>query len=96
MEELQGFISARDALAAFEQYQGCFFPHSAAVSIINQLAREDVEPVVYGHWIYKPFEGEGDLWLYHCSACANLSARPRAYCAECGAKMEAKVEYADG
>jgi uncharacterized OB-fold protein len=51
-----------------------------------------VEPVVYGHWIYKPLEGEGDLWLYHCSACSNLSARPRAYCAECGAKMEVKVE----
>ena len=39
MEEVKDFVSARDALAAFEQYQGCFFPHSAAVSIINQLAR---------------------------------------------------------
>ena len=52
----------------------------------------DVEPVIYGHWIYKPLEGD-DVWLYHCSACDNLSARPRAYCAECGAKMEVKVEY---
>lgn len=96
MEEVRGFVSARDALAALEQCQGCFFSHGTAAKIINQLSREDVEPVVYGHWIYKPLETDGDLWLYHCSACANLSARPRAYCAECGAKMEEKVEYADG
>ena len=51
-----------------------------------------VAKILCAHWIYKLFEGEGDLWLYHCSACANLSARPRAYCAECGAKMEMSVE----
>lgn len=96
MEETIGFVSAKDALAALEQYQGCFFPHSAAVKIINQLSREDVEPVVYAHWIYKPMDTDADIWLYHCSACANLSARPRAYCAECGAKMEEKVEYYEG
>jgi hypothetical protein len=95
MEEIRGFVSAKDALATLEQYQGCFFPHSAAVKIINQLSREDVEPVVYGHWIYKPLETDLDLYLYHCSACANLSARPRAYCAECGAKMEERVEHVD-
>lgn len=54
----------------------------------------DVKPVIHGHWIYKPLEGD-DIWLYHCSACANLSARPRAYCADCGAKMEIKVEHYD-
>ena len=55
----------------------------------------DAYPVVRAHWIYKPLETDMDLWLYHCSACANLSARPRAYCAECGAKMEVKVEHTD-
>ena len=95
MEEIKGFVSAKDALAALEQYQGCFFPHSTAVKIINQLSREDVEPVIHAHWVYKPLETDLDLWLYHCSACANLSARPRAYCAECGAKMEEKVEHCD-
>ena len=95
MEETKGFVSAKDALAALEQYQGCFFPHSAAVKIINRLSREDVEPVIHAHWIHKPLETDGDLWLYHCSTCANLSARPRAYCAECGAKMEEKVEHYD-
>lgn len=92
---VEGFVSAKDALDALEQYQGCFFPHSAAVKIINQLSREDVEPVVYGHWIHKPLETDLDLYLYHCSACANMSARPRAYCAECGAKMDERVEHAD-
>lgn len=47
------------------------------------------------HWIYKPMDTDVDVWLYHCSACANLSARPRAYCAECGAKMEERVEHYD-
>jgi hypothetical protein len=92
---VEGFVSAKDALAALEQYQGCFFPHSAAVKIINQLSRKDVEPVVHAHWIYKPLETDLDIWLYHCSACANLSARPRAYCAECGAKMEERLEHTD-
>ena len=93
---VEGFVSAKDTLAALEQYQGCFFPHSAAVKIINQLSREGVEPVVYDHWIYKPFEGESDLQLCHCSACDNLSARPCTYCAECGAKMEERVEHYQG
>ena len=66
---------------------------SLHVADIDILPRVDVEPVVRAHWIYKPFEDDSDIWLYHCSACANLSARPRAYCAECGAKMEEKVEY---
>lgn len=59
------------------------------------LKEDETKPVVRAHWIYKPLETDGDLWLYHCSACANLSARPRAYCAECGAKMEEKVEHYD-
>ena len=69
---------------------------SLHVGDIDVLPRADVEPVDHAHWIYKPLETDGDLWLYHCSACANLSARPRAYCAECGAKMEEKVEHYEG
>lgn len=83
-------------------------PHEGKLALNHRLEHEhflrmialapdaDVEPVVYAHWIYKPYEGEGDLWLYHCSACANLSTRPRAYCAECGAKMKVKVEHYKG
>lgn len=60
---------------------------SLHVGDIDVLPRADVELVIYGHWIYKPFEDDSDIWLYHCSACGNLSGRPHAYCAECGAKM---------
>lgn len=63
--------------------------------LVGGIRAVDAKPVIHAHWIHKPLETDGDLWLYHCSACANLSARPRAYCAECGAKMEVKVEYAD-
>lgn len=69
------------------------FEHEHFLRLIALAPDADVEPVVHGYWIFKPLETDGDLWLYHCSACANLSARPRAYCAECGAKMEVKVEH---
>jgi hypothetical protein len=55
-----------------------------AWSALNEMP---VYEVVRAHWTYKPLETDSDLWLYHCSACANLSAQPRTYCAKCGAKM---------
>ena len=96
MDEVRGYVNAQAMLEMLEQYQGCYFPHSTAVHIVNKLVQTDVEPVIRAHWIHKPLETDGDLWLYHCSICANLTARPRAYCAECGAKMEEKVEYYQG
>ena len=61
MDEIKGYVNAQAMLEMLEQYQGCYFPHSAAVKIINQLSREDVEPVVRAHWIHKPLETDGDL-----------------------------------
>ena len=98
MEETKGFVSARDALAALEQYQGCFFPHSAAVKIINQLSREDVELVVHAKWIVE-FDDRG--WKKHsCSGCGyfrrtdiHVSLNWH-YCPNCGSKMDAE-EYCD-
>ena len=97
MEETKGFVTARDALAALEQYQGCFFPHSAAVKIINQLSREDVEPVVHARWIVE-FDDRG--WKKHsCSGCGyfrrtdiHVSLNWH-YCPNCGAKMDVEEYY---
>ena len=90
MEEAKGFVSAKDALAALEQYQGCFFPHSAAVKIINQLSREDVEPVRHGEWVHHYYDsGEpiDDKW--YCSECHACNNHKRTwYCPHCGAKMD--------
>lgn len=61
-----------------------------------EKGRMDALRIPMAHWVYKPLESDMDLWLYHCSICSNLSARPRAFCAECGAKMEEKVEQCDG
>ena len=99
MEDTRGFVSAKDALAALEQYQGCFFPHSVAVKIINQLSREDVEPVVHARWIYQ----DGEHICSHCKGAilyelddqGNAISEDWPWCAKCGAKMEEKVEYAD-
>lgn len=43
---------------------------------------------VSGQWIYKPFEGDPSLWLYHCSECDTPSANKRNYCQYCGVKMD--------
>ena len=85
------YINENEIYDLFDQ-QGRASLH---VGDIDLLPRADVEPVVRAHWIYKPMDTDVDIWLYHCSACTNLSTRPRAYCAECGAKMEVKVEYAN-
>ena len=47
--------------------------------------------VKHGHWIYKPMEGEDNLWLYHCSECNTPNARERNYCNYCGAVMDGKL-----
>lgn len=48
----------------------------------------DVEVVKHGRWIYKPYEKDEAVWLYHCSECNALSALVWNYCRECGAKMD--------
>jgi hypothetical protein len=85
MEETKGFVSAKDALAALEQYQGCFFPHSAAVKIINQLSREDVEPVVHGRWI--EYQIPHIMCCSECDWGTGVQSDFR-YCPNCGAKMD--------
>ena len=44
--------------------------------------------VKHGHWIYKQYEDDGALWLYHCSGCGTPNARERNYCQYCGAMMD--------
>ena len=89
MEETRGFVSAKDALAALEQYQGCFFPHSAAVKIINQLSREDVELVVHAKWLAQVYD-PNELPRYRCSNCLEFvqAGDDRNYCPTCGSKMD--------
>lgn len=93
MEEVRGFVSAKDALAALEQYQGCFFPHSAAVKIINQLSREDVEPVVRARWLAQVYD-PNELPRYKCSNCLEFvqAGDDRNYCPTCGSKMDGGTE----
>ena len=53
----------------------------------KQLDREK-NKVKHGYWIYKPYEGDKSLWLYHCSKCGTPNARERNYCQFCGAVMD--------
>ena len=57
---------------------------------VKQLSIEKSK-VKHGHWIYKPMEGEDNLWLYHCSECDKPNARERNYCNYCGAVMDGKT-----
>ncbi len=58
---------------------------------VHELDREK-RKTKHGHWIYKPYVDEEDLWLYHCSECDTPNARERNYCQFCGAVMDGKTE----
>ena len=45
----------------------------------------------HGNWIYKPYEGDDTVWLYHCSVCNAPNARERSFCSACGAMMDGEL-----
>ena len=45
----------------------------------------------HGHWVYKPYEGDDMIWLYHCSVCQSPNARERNFCNTCGAVMDGEL-----
>lgn len=45
----------------------------------------------HGNWVYKPFEGDETLYLYHCSECDTPSAMERNYCNNCGTIMDGEL-----
>ena len=51
----------------------------------------EMDKIKHGHWVYKPMEGEDNLWLYHCSECDTPNARERNYCNYCGAIMDGET-----
>lgn len=67
----------------------CDPPHWCVwMSEIDDAPTIDAEPVKHGRWIYKPYENDEAVWLYHCSECNAVSALAWNYCRECGAKMD--------
>lgn len=57
---------------------------------VSELSKEK-SAVKHGHWIYKAYEGDDSLWLYHCSECDTPNARERNYCNNCGAVMDGEL-----
>ena len=53
-----------------------------------EKGRMDALTIPTMHWIYKPFQGDESVWLFHCSCCGNPTARERNFCAECGSKAD--------
>lgn len=47
--------------------------------------------IKHAHWIYKPYEGDELIWLYHCSKCGTPNVRERNYCNSCGAVMDGEL-----
>ena len=41
-----------------------------------------------GQWIYKPYLGDEEIWLYHCSECDSPNANAHNFCPHCGTKMD--------
>lgn len=65
----------------------------AVTGLIGELAYDfapaDAKPVVHGKWLAREYEDGGSPYvLFHCSECDYPNARQRAYCPECGAKMD--------
>ena len=61
---------------------------SKGVKLSDELTAVESSNAKHGHWIYKPYEGDETVWLYHCSVCGHPNARERKYCNECGAAMD--------
>lgn len=85
MDEVKGYVNAQTMLEMLEQYQGCYFPHSAAVYIVNKLTQTDVVEVVHGRWIIC-----SDGYYPYCSECKEEPKHGEMtnYCPNCGAKMD--------
>ena len=79
----------RDALRAKAVYMHGFGENKyVPLKAIENAPAADVEPVKHGRWVYKPYENDEAVWLYHCSECNALSATVKNYCYNCGAKMD--------
>lgn len=73
-------------------------PFDLATHLINagvtlstsSQAKAEVEKTIikHGHWIYKPYECDDTVWLFHCSTCGTPNARERSYCSTCGTYMD--------
>ena len=57
---------------------------------VKQLSIEKSK-IKHAHWVYKPYEGDDNLWLYHCSNCQSPNAQERNYCNSCGALMDGET-----
>jgi hypothetical protein len=68
-------------------------PFDLAVHLINSGVSLLTTPenLKISYWIYKPYEGDDSIWLYHCSNCSTPNARPRKYCNNCGAMMKEDI-----
>lgn len=56
---------------------------NALLRIINQAPAVDAAPVVHGKWKPDPY----CYHVFHCSVCDSPFWAMRAYCPNCGAKM---------
>lgn len=90
MDEVKGYVNAQAMLEMLEQYQGCYFSHSAAVHIVNKLVQTDVAPVVHGHWTERHLNCV-DKVMSFCSECLTFHNYQTNYCPNCGAKMDMEV-----
>jgi hypothetical protein len=89
MDEVKGYVNAQVMLEMLEQYQGCYFPHSTAVHIVNKLVQTNVAEVVRGRWIDQSFAMNGGVVRFCTSSeCRQEMAFETNYCPSCGAKMD--------
>ena len=76
--------------------------HDHFIELIMRAPSEDVLPVVHARWIKNTEmrRVDGHIYDYCCSACGGFAQKGcynnydklTPYCAECGAKMEERIE----
>ena len=87
---IDGYVSVKEAVSALEAFRGCFFPHSTAVRIIDNLSCDDVGKIVRAKWIR---ECKNRLKCGNCNKGRNTDVeRYWNYCPNCGAKMDKEDE----
>lgn len=70
--------------------RGCRQETRAQDKFYDDCPLPDVVEVKHGEWIELPSYEAGEKW-YRCSKCGHYeSTKTRAYCADCGAKMEGR------
>lgn len=93
------YINREELLRRMERVtlEAGFSGYHLAKAIISHTPAADVAPVVHGRWgEYERFPMMPSLDGYPCSQCGSHEQSKRAFCPNCGAKMNLEADNVPG